>query len=105
MKKVFIGNLPGEATLVELYAFLEGVRLSAELDHMKGVDNDRRDYHYFVAKVNGENDARDVIEKFNGREFAGRKIQAREYIERSNSNTWTEEERRLNNCSDNPNPA
>lgn len=96
MKKVFIGNLPGEATLVELHAFLDGVRLTAELDHLKGIDEDRRDYHYFIARVSSDKDAKEVINKFDGREFRGRKIRAREYVERSESGTWTKHERRLN---------
>ena len=49
--KLFIGNIPGEALLVDIYAFLGGLQLKADFQARQGQTRDSSCYHYVVAEL------------------------------------------------------
>lgn len=93
---VFIGNLPGEATLLELEAFLGGLKLHTDVQHRSGRDISERDYHFFVVNDVNRLDGLALINQFNGRAFHGRIVEAREYYPRRSNTGWDGAERRVN---------
>jgi hypothetical protein len=93
---VFIGNLPGKATLAELQAFLGDMKLHADVRHCNGRDHADDDYHFFVIQAVEPRRALALIERFNGRMFHGRAVEAREYICRKQHVGWNGRERRIN---------
>lgn len=93
---VFIGNLPGAATLAELQAFLGDLKLHSDVRHCNGRDRTDDDYHFFVIQAVEPGRALALIERFNGRTFHGRTVEAREYVCRKQRGPWKGEERRIN---------
>ncbi len=94
--EVFIGNLPPQATLLELMRLLEGFELKPpDFQCHEGRDRNDRNYHYFVARA-PSGDGRALIARLNGQVFQGNTIEAREYLRRAPCEEWTGEERRLN---------
>ncbi len=77
--EVFIGNLPGTATLIEITAFLEGVDLHTHFECHQGWDHQDRNYHYLIARTATPEDGRALIDHLHGGVFAGQRIEAREY--------------------------
>ncbi|NEV61085.1 RNA-binding protein [Thiorhodococcus minor] len=94
--EIFIGNLPGQATIVELTGFLEGVALKPDYHCYEGRDKDNRNYHYFVARAASRADGLALIARLNGQLFGGRPIEAREYHRRAPCSEWPGAERRVN---------
>jgi hypothetical protein len=93
---VFIGNLPGEATLASLDSFLGGLHLKADFECHSGRDRRSRSYHFLVARTEAPEAGRELIRQLNGRVFEGHTLEAREYIQRRPGNTWQGAERRVN---------
>jgi hypothetical protein len=93
---VFIGNLPGEATLAELQAFLGDLKLHSDVRHCNGRDHTHKDYHFFVIQAVERQQALALIERFNGSMFHGRAVEAREYVCRKPQGPWQGRERRVN---------
>ena len=93
---VFIGNLPGEATLAELQAFLGDLKLHADVRHCSGRDPVERDYHFFVIEAVDRARGLALIARFNGAQFHGRAVDAREYVCRGRQSDWPGPERRIN---------
>jgi hypothetical protein len=93
---IFIGNLPGEATLAELQAFLGDLKLHSDVHHCNGRNHADDDYHFFVIQAVEPDRAFALIEQFNGRVFHGRTVEAREYIRRKRQGAWKGMERRIN---------
>ena len=93
---IFIGNLPGEATIAELQAFLGDLKLHSDVQHCNGRDRFENGYHYFVVKDLPEARGRTVINRFDGATFHGRKVVAREYVCRQQAATWDGPDRRIN---------
>ncbi len=93
---VFIGNLPGTATLVELTAFLHGINLRTDFQCHQGQDEHARNYHFVVARTTTPEEGEALIASLNGRLFEGQRIEAREYHPRGSRQEWESAERRIN---------
>jgi hypothetical protein len=93
---VFVGNLPGEASLLDLHTLIGNFPMKADLQCCEGRDRIDRSYHYFIVRAANRSDGLALMARLNGREFAGRRIVAREYIRRSDPGAWEAEERRVN---------
>lgn len=94
--KLFIGNIPGEATIMDLYEFVGGLELQARFIPYTGIDHSDKNYHFVVAQLSREQDIDSLIDRYNGIEFKGRPLQVRRYYERQKSNGWDGPERRVN---------
>ena len=94
--EVFIGNLPGQATLLDLRNFLQGIEVRMDFQYHQGRDRQDRNYHFVVARTANPDEGRALIDKLNGRLFEGRPIEAREYRPRASRAPWKGAERRLN---------
>ena len=81
--KLFIGNIPGEALLVDIYEFLGGLQLRADFHAHKGQDADNNSYHYVVAELAESADLHQLIDKYNGMQFLGRALTVRKYYDRN----------------------
>jgi hypothetical protein len=93
---VFIGNLPGNATLADLHEFVGDFELRADFKCCKGHKKEQGHYHFFVARTHTRKEALEMIAHLNGRLFKGAKIEAREYRKRSETAFWKGNERRIN---------
>ncbi len=93
--QIFIGNLPGEATLTELQGFLGSLHVHSTVEYGRGCDFQALDYHYFVIRADTRAMGKRLIQQFDGHSFHGRQVEAREYIQRTPSG-WSGEERRIN---------
>lgn len=93
---VFIGNLPGAATLAELQAFLGDLKLHTDVRHCSGRDQANSDYHFFVIDAVDRAAGLELIARFNGTQFHGRAVEAREYFCRGRASRWDGAERRIN---------
>jgi hypothetical protein len=96
---VFVGNLPGEATLMDLHTLVGNFLLKADLQCCEGRDRVNRGYHYFIVRVDNRSDGLALVARLNGMEFAGRRLVAREYVRRRSLDLWEAEERRVNSLS------
>lgn len=100
--QVFIGNLPGDATLCELDQFLGGLKLSAHTQVCRGVNAHAEDYHYFLVRAKDAQHADALIRRLDGSLFLGRAIEARRFVERKCNEPWPGEERRINDRRQSP---
>jgi hypothetical protein len=94
--EVFIGNLPETATLLDLSNLLVELDLRADLRFHQGRDRHDRDYHFLVARLASQEEGRAMIAKLDGHLFEGRRIEAREYFQRTLGTRRRGDERRLN---------
>jgi hypothetical protein len=83
--KVFIGNLPGHATLVELKQFLGEIDLRASFNCRRGKDEQQRDYYYFVAHTQSEEEGLALIRHLDGRCFFHKRVVARPFQDRGDA--------------------
>jgi hypothetical protein len=93
---VFIGNLPGTATLVELTEFLHGLDLRPDFQCHQGQDEQARNYHFVVARTATTEAGQALIASLNGRLFGGQPVEAREYLPRRHCWDLRDMERRMN---------
>lgn len=96
---VFIGNLPGEATIEELRQFVGDIKLHANYNCHKGHDRSDSHYYFFIAELESEQAAHALIQRIDGTLFLGHRISAREFIPRTTDGPaapCTEIERRIN---------
>lgn len=93
---VFIGNLPGSATLIELFSFLEGMDLRREFQCFQGRDGESRGYHFVVARTTSREQGMALINRLRGQCFEGQAIEVREYQRRRLVLAWRGQERRVN---------
>ncbi len=94
--EVFIGNLPGTATLLDLTMLLSGIQLRTDFRCYQGRDQQDRRYHFFVARTTTREEGLALIEKLDGQVFEGHRIEAREYLPRRTEPVWDDRERRIN---------
>jgi hypothetical protein len=89
---VFVGNLPGDSTLLELQNFLGNHEMSVDFSaHQHEINGS----HFLLIKTNSFESAEDLISDLNGKRFNSVKIEARRFIKRSEQpQEWTKEERR-----------
>jgi len=95
--KLFIGNIPGEALLVDIYDFLGGLQLQAEFQAQQGKDCHRNSYHYVIAELSGVTDVETVIKEYDGMDFQGNSLCVRQYQDRLPCpDTWCGNNKRVN---------
>ncbi|NKN32756.1 RNA-binding protein [Marichromatium bheemlicum] len=96
--EVFIGNLPGSATLEALRACIGGVGLRADLHRYDGEDRWRRGYHFFVARTASRVEGEALIARLRGLRLEGQALVVREYRPRATTPdaAWGGAERRIN---------
>lgn len=92
---VFIGNLPADGRLVALRE-LVGEELHTRFERRSGRDSFDRNYHYLIVHTESNQAGCALIERLNGQLFNGQRINARGYIERSGTDRWRGNERRIN---------
>ena len=93
---VFIGNMPGQATLASLDSFLGALHLKADFECRTGRDRRARSYHFLVARTPATEEGRELIRRINGQIFEGYTLAAREYLQRRPCEGWRGVERRIN---------
>ena len=94
--KLFIGNIPGEALLVDIYEFLGGLALRADFHARQGRDASSNSYHYVVAELSDPEDIDRLITEYDGMPFLGRSLTVREYHDRTGNTHWRGEDKRIN---------
>lgn len=94
--KLFIGNIPGEALLVDIYEFLGGLELRADFHTRQGKDADSNNYHYVIAELKEPADIDRLINRYDGMTFHGNSLAVRQYHERDSEALWQGEEKRIN---------
>jgi hypothetical protein len=82
--KVFIGNLPRQARLLDLKGFLGKINLQANFDCHRGKDALQGNYYYFVAHTDTEVEGLALIAQVNGRRFYDKRVIARRFNPREN---------------------
>jgi len=92
---IFVENLPGEITLVELEKVLKSKLLKLRCSFHHGERKDKSEYHCIL--VNTENDevGHKLITQINGQKLGNQRLAAREYIDREATIQWPGENRRL----------
>jgi hypothetical protein len=93
---LFVGNLPGEATLMDLQTFVGDFELRADFQRCQGRDARDRTYHFFIVHATSRKEGLALLKRLNGQEFSGRRVIAREYFRRRPASYWDQEERRIN---------
>lgn len=94
--EVFIGNMPGTATLVELHRFIGDFDLKADFQRTRGHDRHGHPYHFFIVRTHTRQQGKELIARLNGHVFQGRPLSVRECIRREASVNWRGEDRRIN---------
>lgn len=94
--KLFIGNIPGSALLVDIHNFLGGLELRADFQAREGRTASSERYHYVVAELAGDSDIDSLIDRYDGIEFNGSSLVVREFVDRSACCEWQGQEKRIN---------
>lgn len=94
--KLFIGNIPGDALLVDIHNFLGGLELRADFQAREGRRSDSECYHYVVAELAEEGDIDNLIKRYDGIEFKGSPLVVREFYDRDPCSEWAGQENRIN---------
>ena len=98
--EIFIGNLAADGTLIELHDLLGDQQISTRFERRLGRDCFDRNYHYFIVHTESNQEGCALIKRLNGKLFNGRPIIARGYLQRSGSDRWSGEDRRINPAAD-----
>jgi hypothetical protein len=94
--KLFIGNIPGNALLVDIHNFLGGLELRADFQAREGRTGSLESYHYVVAELTEKSDIDNLINRYDGIEFKGSPLVVREFFDRSPDCEWAGQEKRIN---------
>lgn len=96
--KLFIGNIPGDALLVDIYEFLGGLELRADFHARQGQDASNNRYHYVIAELQKPAEIDQLIYKYDGMLFQGHALTVRQYHERGAypHEIWSGGEKRIN---------
>lgn len=94
--KLFIGNIPGTALIVDIHRFLGGLDLRADFKTRQGQRRDSECYHYVVAELEPGADLEALVCRFNGIVFQGQPLAVRPFMERDPCSAWQGEEQRVN---------
>jgi len=89
---IFISNLPGNASLLELQHFLGNHEMS--VDYSSHRHNSHSDTHFLLIKTNSNESADELIRELNGKQFHGITVKARRFINRRKQHNWDGQERR-----------
>ncbi len=90
---IYIGNLPGEATLIELQEFLGDHAMSVDFSAHRHPQ--QSDHHFVLIKAMGDAEADQLVSDLNGKPFKGVRVQARRWVERAEKRAWQGPERRF----------
>ena len=91
---VFIGNLPGDAPLVDIQQLLDGRDLSVDFSSHRCEEWKRPDYHFVLVKMRDSESLNSLINEIDGQLFHGHVLEARPFIKRKAGSTWDGVERR-----------
>ncbi len=96
--EIFIGNIPAEAKLIELYHILGAQQMHSDFSTHEGRDWDHRKYHFVIVNTENRSQGVALIQRLSGTEISDRKLDIREYIHRENKDQsiWNGEDRRIN---------
>lgn len=91
---VFIGNIPGEATLLEIQKFLGNHEMSLNYSALRPHQHPELNSHCLLIKTNSHESADGLIAELNGKVFKEREIVARRYVERKSRQPYHGVDRR-----------
>ncbi len=96
--EVFIGNLSAKAKLIEIHNILGEFDMHSDFTTHEGKNCDHSQYHFVVVITKDEIEAKKLINRLNGYDFIGRKLDVREYMHRDvdKQNKWQGDDRRIN---------
>ena len=92
---IFIKNLPGDASLLELQHFLGNHEMAIDFSSHKHHSNS--DSHFLLVKTNSNESADELIRELNGKLFHGAVVEARRFIERTQQQEWDGQDQRIHN--------
>jgi len=92
---IFIENLPGDATLVELEKILGHNSFRVKYSSHRGKRKDKSEYHCILVNTKTDANGLKLVAKINGQKFGDNRLVARQYIDRDESQQWQGENRRL----------
>ena len=92
---IFIGNLPRNATLVELEKILGRENFRVRYSSHRGKRKDKSEYHCILVNTEIDNVGHKLIEQIDGLKLANNILVARQYIDREISGDWQGENRRI----------
>ncbi|NNJ90584.1 MAG: hypothetical protein HKP55_02815 [Gammaproteobacteria bacterium] len=95
--KLFIGNIPSNALLVDIHDFLGGLELRADFQAREGRKSNSECYHYVVAELSEKGDIDNLISRYDGMDFKGSPLVVREFFDRGPCCEWAGQEKRINN--------
>lgn len=91
---IFVGNLPGEASLLELQNFLGNHEMSVNYSAHRQQNEHSENTHFLLIKTHSHESADELIDELNGKHFHNSQILARRYIQRRSPQIWNGVERR-----------
>jgi len=92
---IFIENLPGDATLVDLEKILKSEISRMKCSFHRGERKDKSEYHCLLVNTQTDDVGHQLIARINGRKLGDHKLAARQYIDRENPTQWQGENRRI----------
>ena len=92
---IFIGNLPGDATLVELEEILGREHLRVRCSFHRGKRKDKTEYHCVLVDTESDDIGRKLIAQVDGLKLGNSNLVSRPYIDREKSGYWQGENRRI----------
>ena len=92
---VFIGNIPGETSLLEIQQLVGNREMAIDFSthHINCIDG--VGYHYVLAKAHSDESASALIEMLNDKEFNGAQLEARLFVKREQELKWQGTNRRV----------
>ncbi|MCP3688258.1 MAG: RNA-binding protein [Gammaproteobacteria bacterium] len=87
----FIGNLPGELSLVELQGLLGDHEMSVDYSMHRHEHNDN---HFVLAKASSKEDLESLVSQLHGRKIHNNTVEIRKFINRRELEDWVGEDRR-----------
>ena len=91
---IFVGNIPGNATLLELQRFLGDHKMSVDYSSHRHGNSTQTDAHFLLIKTNSNESADDLIQELNGKRFRDVPLEARRFIQRQPNPQWKGVDRR-----------
>lgn len=91
---IFVGNLPGEASLLELQHFLGNHEMNVDYSSHSHDKDSHPNTHFLLIKTSSNESADKLISEINGKKFHGVTVEARRFIKRRKKYKWDGQERR-----------
>jgi hypothetical protein len=96
---IFVGNLPRDATLVELEKILGRENLRVRCSSHRGERKDKSEYHCILVNTESDLVGQKLIGQIDGLKLGDNNLVARRYIDREISGDWQGENRRIKQLS------